>query len=697
MVSRGRARSRAIPNPVKMISTLLRYRTCFIWLLDGSWFWWMWRWGILAGMVLLTGRNPAAAGPAWPQWDPLTPEELAWAEETSPSSADVVCLLRKCSLRFSSGSQEIRSYQRLRILTRFGAELLSEKVPIQVPFSQELRRIAARVVRPDQSVHVLSPEERTERDVIRLGKRRWREISLEYPELHPGDIVEYQWEVRHGIGMLTYLYVDTPLPVREYSLHFRNHTYGSYALTQVNCPPSRLQDEENGLTLRMFDIPPFEPEEWMGAELDRRAWILLAPDNDGDVEELFAKQWVPRIEPNKKIRRCVEQLLEGADDHQERLRRLYDYCQNQIENLAWIDTPEGRRALQKAHDRELRDASEVFNFRKGTPQEIDILFAAMARAAGFEARVSFNAPVDFLTKIDIVGGWKFLDHFSVAVGQNWQWQFYSPGQADAPLGMRPWVDEGTLGMLVFAGGVSYEASPVSPPESNLHQRTARLHLADGDTLRGTVEEIFHGQRAMEINRLRRKHLREDIDRAFREKWTDRLPSARLSSWQWTDGRNRSDPVVLRYEVEIPGYLENAGDRRYLRPECFEVGQELPLASPHRRFPLLLPFAEQVVDDIEIVLPEDLAPQRGPLPEVAVEPEDPVSCQYLTQYDPASHTLRYGRIYQLGRHRRIHFTVDQYGRVRDLLQQIHRSDHHRIILLPAGASPGGETADNPPPP
>jgi len=83
----------------------------------------------------------------------------------------------------------------------------------------------------------------------------------------------------------------------------------------------------------------------------------------------------------------------------------------------------------------------------GTGLDIDLLFSALATAAGFEARfamISDRGQVFFNPRMAQA---YFMRAYEVAVQVNDQWRFFDRQSTYVPFGMLRWQEEGTPALI----------------------------------------------------------------------------------------------------------------------------------------------------------------------------------------------------------------------------------------------------------
>src|SRR5262249_27743009 len=150
-------------------------------------------------------------------------------------------------------------------------------------------------------------------------------------------------------------------------------------------------------------------------------------------------------------------------------------------NTAYADTPEALDERFNFH--EPRSAAETFKVKRGDPLEIDCLFATLARAAGFEARLSFSASRDEVMDVHFSHGWFFMHNSAVLIRVNGQWQPFSPGDRAVPFGLCRWQREETDACFLDDDRtIQWAKSETTLKDRPKHSRSGTLSLDTGGTL-----------------------------------------------------------------------------------------------------------------------------------------------------------------------------------------------------------------------
>ena len=635
------------------------------------------------------------------RWETIDPVDLAAKDSVSTPGADLECLFWRCSLEDEPEGAFFRYEIRAKIYTARGVENAG-LLHIDRLAGTLLSRLAARVVKPDGTSVELKKTDFVESKLAKLGKDMWLRISFAFPGIEPGDVVEYRWREQWPLGHATgCLYCQQSAPVREYTFAIKAR-FAGLSVSWFHVPPveQKGQDDSN-LTITIRNLPAFAEEPQMPPEREVRGWIRLTYTGEekdpvkawqkhcDDAGDFFNRQ----TKPNNAIRAKATQLVAGATTDEEKLRRLYQFCQDEIINIGWSDAPAAREERQRETPRDFQPAKEILARGRGWENEIDYLFASLARAAGLEPHRADNAPRDELLNAKIAQGWVFMDSLTIAFNLGGNWRFFSPGDAFVPFGVCPRYDEDAWALIVAGKQSIFHTIPPADVKHSQVLRKARFALDTEGTLTGDVELTYLGHEATTQRRNAWDKAQSEIDRELSDAVKKRLPGADVSAVRWENLRAGTGPVVARYTVNIPGYAEVAGQRLVVAPGYFRRGVPPLFIAAERRYSLMWWNAWQEHDDIEIALPAGFALEQGTAPADVTEAGGLIDAKYSVGYSARRHTLIYKRDYSFGAGGRLLFAKESYPMFKSLFEDLNRSDTHSVVLRPQSV-PGPSGTPNP---
>lgn len=664
------------------------------------------------GALLAAVSAVVTTADAAPKWDPIDPADLASTESASSPGADVEILFERHTLeqendtrRFGSTLDRDRSevlteaYVRVKIYTAKGVQ---DKGKLSIPSygTSRVRDVVGRVVKPDGTIHELQKEDIHESTVWKSKVTRQKVTRLAFPNLEPGDIVEYKW--RHtgqGDARGRWHYMQQEMPVREFQFQVGSVSEQTF-VAWMNCRDVQ-QSRRGGLTIAARNLPAFEEEEYMPPDREFRSWLYMIQTwNERDHEALwkevtrfYAEDFSATTAPSGAVKDKARELTADAASDEEKLRRLYEFCQREITNFSFFDTKELQAAREKSQTADDQSPKATLGRKYGWTHEINVLFASLARAAGFDVRLAMNAGIDELLNIRTTHGWAFMNRRHVAVKVGEAWRFFSPGNYLAPFSMLGGQDEGATAVLCGKNDreLIFHKIPNSPAAASRAERRGTFTLSADGTLEGDVEIAWTGHLAGTRRREFWGESQEEIDKDFRDDIHARLPDAEITDLAWENLITQVQPMKVRYHVVVPGYAERVGKRLLVRPGYFETGGRGIFNAETRKYPIAFPFAWQESDATTIQLPEGFELDQPTAPSPAGRTDGEFGSTYQIRFQKKSRTLVYAREFSVGATGALMFQAQSYPTIKSIFENIHRSDTHALMIKPS-APPAAVPAD-----
>ena len=567
-------------------------------------------------------------------WLPVTQQDLAVKDVPNDPGADAIQLYM--SYYKDENANFVAVYKRIKVLREGalapGKALVDVEIPIEP--GESLKELAARTIHPDQSIveYTGKPFEK-----VLIKKRGVKHVAkcFTLPDVTVGSIIEYRYVTSLPLRVVdpisTWPIQQDLFTVKE---HLRFRAYqglvieptewsnvvrkSQVAYSYLNQVDLKVPEKKEGylMELELENVPKFDSEEYMPPEDDFRPVVLFYyGGREMSSPEKFWEEWQKLITEylekfignSREIHDAVFQAIGGETDPEKKLRKLYARAQ-QIRNLSY----ERERTEQERKEEHLKrnmTAQEVLQRGYGTQGEIDALFTAMARAAGFEATMlgvsdrkerSFNKLVLWLGQIR---------SSAVLVKLEGKELFLSPGTRFAPFGMLRWKNTATSA-LKFSKTGEFITTP--QPENSPMSRTARVSLATDGSLSGEIIVEYKGEDALE-HRLealdedeagRRQSLEDEV-----KTW---LPGNTIVKLQSSQGWESADlSLVAQFKVQIPGFASFTGKRMMAPAFFFPTLQKNMFTSHLRHYPIIFPYPFTEADELYLELPEGYTLEEPP--------------------------------------------------------------------------------------
>jgi hypothetical protein len=624
-------------------------------------------------------------------WKPIEPAHLALKAPVVDPNADAEVLFWEIGAAWRSKLRSRKTtfshYIRLKVFTERGRESQST---IDIPFSNsdEVSDIAARTIRADGTIQELAKDAFHERTIKRNGRPDRRVMSINLPGVEAGSIIEYQYQLTFHdfLADATFL-LQQEIPVQSLTLSIlpisdarkapamRSHSF------HCQTPPF-AQDFRGAYVTTLSNVPAFREEPAMPPEAEVRPWLLVYYSEDKkrtadkfwhDFSRKVHRQFEEGARVSDAVRKAAGHAVGDASAPEEKLRRIFEFCRTSIR----LRPPApGETATAKR----TQSPANTLLQKAGTATDINMLFAAMARAAGFdarEARICDRGRYFFDTSF--LDGF-LLDRPVIAIPEGDRWRLFDAASPYESFGMLPWQAEGTAALIASPKGAVNLTTKLSPPEKSLSKRTATLGLAPDGSLEGDVRVELFGHAAAEARRtmhdepaLQRE---EQLTQAIRR----RIATAQLSAVRIENADGPSEPLIESYHIRVPGYAHRAGKRLFLQPAFFQNGAEARFPASRRSHPVYFhyPWLEQ--DNITIRLPDGFTPESAATP----EPLAGKLGKYEVTYRQDGSSLVFNRSLRFGDDAALLFPVSDYPQLKKIFDWVYKSDNYTLSLRQSDA-------------
>lgn len=634
-------------------------------------------------------------------WKPVDPGELALKAPLVEKDADAEALFWEVRVadEVDGGSPRtvLTHYVRIKIFTERGRESQSK---IDIPFLNDwsIKDIAARTIKPDGSIIEIKKSDILERIIVKEGGRKIKAKSFAMSGVEPGAIIEYRWrEVRNDqLAMYLRLYFQRDVPVQTVRylikpLSLPGFPFGMRVQTFRTQQTPFVKDKNGFYATTMTNVPAFHEEPRMPPEDSVRPWMLIYYSEDRQlIGEKFWKQLgkenfernKSRLKVNDEVKQAAAAAIGDATDPDQKIERIFEFCRSKIKNVN--DDASGMTTEERDKLKENKSPSDTLKRGMGTGFDIDMLFAAMAIAAGFDARV-----VNMADRSDVFFDKAFSDDyfiraFDIAVRVGDTWKFYDPASTYVPFGMLRWQEEAQEALLSDPKDPVWVKTPLSPPNKSKEKRIAKLRLDEDGTLEGDVRVEYHGHMAVE-----RKEWDDDDSPAQREETLKESVKSRMSTAELSNisVENVTDPIkpfTYVYKIRVPGYAQRTGKRIFIQPAFFQRGLSSLFSTSARRHAVYFNYPWSEEDEVSIELPAGFTLENADAPsQIASKP--------ISEYTPSLSVTKDGRIliykrqFYFGGEGNIIFPVESYALLKAYFDTLHKQDNHALVLKQAAAA------------
>ncbi|MDR1010281.1 MAG: DUF3857 and transglutaminase domain-containing protein [Opitutaceae bacterium] len=581
----------------------------------------------ISAFLIAVVLTPAARALDWIR---VSAEDRAATESKTDPEAGAEILYRVAQYDNSTlGDGQIEEYVRIKVFNEKGVRRVA-KMEVFCEKYEYMHSMEARVIKPDGTIIKVGRKSFFDRMAIKFGDTSVQMRAFSFPQLAPGDIAEYKWvKVSYGGigGRKLRLQMDLPTRHVIFRLKPRPTFPGERTVAFAHgCPEQKTKLSGDGYTcLEMRDVPAYVIEANMPPPDDMQPWILFyTTDWPGNPEgfwkwigtEAASKAERHAKNPSKTVREKAASLTGDVTETAEKLARLNDYCRQSILNVSYFAPTGG--ADRKKLMQDFRSPDELMTSGFGNWRDIPVLFMAMARALGLDARLVLAANWTHGVFRKGIRSRHYLPNHLVAVKEGEGWKFYDPAHSHVSTGSLYWMNEGNRALITSPKAVEWVTLPVTPADRSLQKRTARLRLDEEGTLTGRVAFEYSGHSETDARRDFYKLEPAKAMDLLRKREKQRNPACVVSRLRVDNSDDFSKPVKVSYDVEIPGYAEKAGDRLFIQPAFFEKGVENMFPEKKRVNDIFFKYNKATEDDVTIKIPDGYQLEEASAPSSAGE-------------------------------------------------------------------------------
>jgi hypothetical protein len=642
----------------------------------------------------LVGRTLPAA-----DWRPVNASELAQKTPRVDPGADAEAIFWDIRLedRFegSDFSLAMNHYIRIKIFTDLGRE---KYATVEIPRygRRSISDVAGRTIKPDGTIVDLKKDAIFDRELVKSKGVKLQGRTFTLPNVAAGDIIEYRYSETRVNELASHmrLYFQRELPMWNVTYHLKPlaldwqpFSMRSMAF-QCNHPP--FEKEPNGFySTSMSNVPAFQEEPYMPPEDNLRAWVLIYYEEDKKIDP--AKFWKelgksdyarfkPLTNADSLVKRTASELVTGLDKDEEKLAAIDRFCRTKIRNFnssAFHLTAEERKSIKDNHS-----AGDTLKQKAGSGWDVDLLFVALANAAGFDARMARISDRSDFFFTEARPTTYFLDIYSVAVKSHDRWIFFDPSTPYLEPGMLRWQEEGSHALISDPKEGFFTETQYSDAARSKSVRRGTFKLLEDGTLEGSVQYTYAGH----SGRLQKSRYQEMTPAKQEEDWKEalkgRLSTAEVSTFEVKDAIDPEKPVVVRHNVTVPGYATRTGKRILLQPAFFQRNLPPRFTGSTRKWDLYFDYGWSEDDEVTIDLPEGweldqpMAPVSTNLGEVG---------KYAVEVRKTTDgkKLIYRRQFEWGRQNRLLLAAKAYPQVKAVFDFVQEQDGYTIALKAAG--------------
>jgi hypothetical protein len=384
---------------------------------------------------------------------------------------------------------------------------------------------------------------------------------------------------------------------------------------------------------------------------------------------------------SKQVKQKTAELVAGAIDAREKVRRIYTYVQGLYQRFR------KRADLENWYTRYVESVDELISLHQIDStiiREIDFhyLFVALVRAAGFECHTVFHPMrTAFPFRPEMVSE-VFLDYQTIAVNVGGNWVLYDP-TTEVPLsaGTLPWAIEGKPALMAMPQKQLFLNVPPAAAESSTAGTTVELDLDLEGNLQGECVRTLTGHFAHVVRTQLHETGQEEWWQLARSLLDLENSSAEVRLHEIEGLENPDEPVRIHASVRWPAYAPMLNDQMVFPLAVWREGQPPLLNELKRTTPVFFDFPRTETESITIHLPGNYRPRF--LPKAITAQSGDFAYALSATQDPEHGLLKVERS---SINRSIEIPVEGYARARDWFRRVSVADQVGIPLVrPAGPS------------
>lgn len=627
------------------------------------------------------------------QWRPVDPASPTLSAPSVEKDADAEALFWEVYMKDEATGDVMSTfhhYIQLKIFSERGVEKYS-KVDLVYFNRGSIKDIAGRTIKPDGTIVELKKDAVYDREILRLSGVKVKAKSFAMPAVTAGSIIEYRWVEQRPARMYTRLQFQREFPIQKVVYYIRPMAIPTMGMKGMNfhANPTPFKKESNGFySTSMTNVPAFQEETYMPPEDQVRPWTLLYYSTGDKIEpEKYWKEYGKRVygetkglmKVNDEIRAATTEAVGDATTPDQKLERILGFCRLKVKNI-YDDvaalTEQDRNKLKQNNS-----PADTLKRGYGNNRDIDMLFGAMAAAAGFDVRV-INLPDrgDMFFDQNFADDY-FLNVYDVAVKIGDNWKFFDPSSRYVPPGMLRWQQEAQPGLITDPKDPAFIKTPLSAADKSKQKRTAKLKLTESGDLEGEILLEYTGHFAVERKEDYDEQTPAERENKLQKSIASRLAGAEITEVNMENVTDPFKPLICRYKVRVPAYAERTGKRLFLQPAFFQKGVGQLFATTDRKHDVYFRFPWSEEDLVEIDLPAGYKLDNAEAPA-------PFGLGDVGKYDVKlavtddQRTLVYRRNFEF---QGVIFPKTTYPNLKAAFDAIHREDNHSITLKQAAAT------------
>jgi len=647
--------------------------------------------------LLLILSSVSAVAESWIQ---PTPEELKMTAEPAAPDAAAIYLFRE---ERADDKMHMHSlYVRLKVLTEKGKEYADVEIPYEGT-SFSIRAIEGRTIHSDGTVIPFTGKP-YDKMLEKTKTLKYKAKVFTLPDVQVGSILEYRYVISYDDNIVysPEWYIQQPLYVRKAHYQFLptehrlNDNHGgsmeagvAYAPLLPNGIGVQYAVAMKTYSVDIEKIEPISEEEYMPPMHSLSYRVLFYYTLARTSEEYWkeeGKYWsrdIDKFMNAGKLGGIVSQIVAPADTPHQKVEKIYDAVMK-LENTSF--SRGHSRAEEKAEGIQIKTAADIWEAKRGTANEITILFVGLVRAASLPAYVAAVTNRDNALFVQNYLSLSQLNDDIAIVQLDGKEQFFDPGERYCAFADLHWKHTLTQGLRQTDHGGELVQTPSLGYKSTTVLRSADLQIGPDGKMKGTLHISMTGNQALAWRQRALNTDEDGIKKEFEESIQEQLPpgvEVKTNHFLALDQYDKTLVAVL----DVSGSMGTATSKRVFLPTVFfEAGSKPLFVHEKRVVPVDLRYPYGAQDSVVIHLPPSLTVESAPKD---VQIPLPKNALYQATFKQERGQLKIGRVFILANSI---YPAEEYNGLKDFYQEVNAKDQEQAVLQLVAGSVASASGD-----
>jgi len=685
----------------------------------------------VAGFAL----GPGARAETPPDWDPVTPAELAETHSPTDPDAAAEVLAWKFAVDDRNLTQErkVSEYVRYKVYDPARAVDITRISALNTTvenYKVAEVTIHGRLTLPDGTSRELGKDSIHERPLQSRGSEETlaqrlignegttiNEQFVTVEGLQPNSVLEFQIDsTLHQHASLIHNLQKVNLPVRHAEctvyLYQGDEFNGSAFIVNLSHVPLTQSFDKGRATLRMTadHLPALVDEPFSPSVNSRSVTVFcdeqsthfrnrhainptLAVPSDGPWAPVAAKAALlvedATTRPPDVVASTARKVTAGAASETEKARRIHDFVHELY--VRFTRSPAGSREMVSQFNSAPLDRVLAFDQYLQTPifrDDFVWLELAMDRALDLEARAVLLPDRRVMPFDERLHSGLFLSAPAAQIRADGNWRLSLSDVPDLlPFGWLPWRFQNRSALVVQSGKQEFAPVPPEPAGNSVIENTGDFRLEPDGSLSGHGRRRLTGEPAILLRPRARNATLARFEQSMARRMKTEYPAAEITVTAVTGLTDPEAPLAFEYDLKWPDYATATKTRLIFRPSVFHGQIPSPFTAGTRKNAIEFPYHWRELDDISLQLPSGYALESPSAPPSAAVENVLV---YKVSIGPLAREneifLRRDFTSELGE-----AAAGAYPAVKNWYDQVAQSDLHELVLAKAktaaaGASP-----------